>query len=543
MNKYVIASLLLAASYSHSSAQDNKQFASFARTKDSLMHIAYYDKDIPKYKKYMGEFLVAYNKQNAKDKAAFKDYLQDQYYNLACAYAKAGDKKHALDNLELSKMYDYEHLSTDPDLASLHKEPRFIKYMEVAKKVTKNKKSDYQLTLQKDAKYNEAEQTSLPDFTYEAATDPNLVALKTAFNLDSIAGEGTDVSKIINLMEWVHYLIPHDGSKGNPEVKNAMSLITECRRDKRSLNCRGLAILLNEVYLAEGFKSRFVTCLPKNIADNDCHVITMVWSTSLNKWLWMDPTFMAYVMNEDGELLSIEEVRDRLVHNKPIILNPDANRNHATTQTKSDYLGYYMSKNLYKLECPIASEYNYETYAEGKARKYIALVPGTVAPKAEIKKDKNGAEVYATYYTNNPKYFWAAPPAVEATERVKAEGGHTQAEYEQVVAKFKDCYNRTDGKCVDEIMTADSKGWLNDKELKRLVEKYGKMTSFKYIGMEGDNEYEDVALFKVVCEHSTHCLAISLSEPGKMGTFRFHTTSTYIDWAMAKEIDKENSGK
>ena len=33
----------------------------------------------------------------------------------------------------------------------------------------------------------------------------------------------------------------------------------------------------------------------------------------MKKWLWIDPTFDAYVMNEKGELLSIEEVRERLI--------------------------------------------------------------------------------------------------------------------------------------------------------------------------------------------------------------------------------------
>jgi hypothetical protein len=126
-----------------------------------------------------------------------------------------------------------------------------------------------------------------------------------------------------------------------------------------------------------GIKSRFVTCLPKDSLDidNDCHVINMVYSMQLKKWLWIDPTNDAYVMDEKGELLSIEEVRERLIYDKPLILNPDANWNHISSVTKKEYLENYMAKNLYLLECPLHSEYDLETKMENKEIIYLQLIP------------------------------------------------------------------------------------------------------------------------------------------------------------------------
>ena len=320
-----IVFLAVAGMCMQSRAQENKAFRSFAKKEKSLMLKAYARNDIPGYRKALNDFEARYNKLGDKEKEGYNYNLYEEYYLLATAYAKAGDKKSAIDCLYKSKDDDYNELQNDHDLDGLRKDPRFIKFIGAAK----NKASAYRRTLQNAPKYSGHDAGSLPAFTYQQANDPNLAALKTTFNLDSIAGKGNDVSQMINLMQWVHYLIPHDGSTGNPQIKNAMGFITECRRDHKTLNCRGLAILLNEVYLAEGFKSRFVTCLPKDTTDQDCHVINMVWSTSLKKWVWMDPTFMAYVMDENGELLSIAEVRDRLVNNKPLVLNPDANRNHA----------------------------------------------------------------------------------------------------------------------------------------------------------------------------------------------------------------------
>ena len=84
--------------------------------------------------------------------------------------------------------------------------------------------------------------------------------------------------------------------------------------------------------------------------------------TSKNKWIWVNPTNDAYVMDEKGELLSIEEVRKRLIMNKPLIVNPDANWNHITSITKDNYLDIYMAKNLYWIYCPLISEYDSDYY-------------------------------------------------------------------------------------------------------------------------------------------------------------------------------------
>jgi hypothetical protein len=160
-----------------------------------------------------------------------------------------------------------------------------------------------------------------------------------------------------------------------------------------------------------GIKSRVVTCLPKDSLkiDNDCHVINSVYSESLKKWLWIDPTFDAYVMNEKGELLSIEEVRERLITDKTLILNPDANWNNQSAQKKEEYLENYMAKNLYILECPASSEYNMETSSEGKTYNYIRLLPldyfEQEPQKVEEKGEKSNS-IWIHYKTNNPNLFW-----------------------------------------------------------------------------------------------------------------------------------------
>lgn len=210
-------------------------------------------------------------------------------------------------------------------------------------------------------------------------------------------------------MHWVHNLIRHDGSSDNPTLKNAIDLIKVCTSEKRGVNCRMMATVLNECFLSMGYKSRMVTCMPKPLNFDDCHVINTVYLENEKRWIWLDPTFDAYVMDETGKLLGIQEVRERLITNKPLILNPEANWNRKNSQSKEYYLYTYMAKNLYRLEVPLHSTFNYETQENGKIIESVQLLPLdgiNQTPILKIYKDEKNKVTYKTYITNDPTLFW-----------------------------------------------------------------------------------------------------------------------------------------
>lgn len=102
-------------------------------------------------------------------------------------------------------------------------------------------------------------------------------------------------------------------------------------------------------------------------------------------------------MDDKGNLLSISEVRDRLKKGEFMTVNEDANWNHKTPCTNDYYLDYYMSKNLYYLQCSDCSGFNNETYVEGKRRPvYITLSP-------------TGEPYDKRWSTSNESWFWASP--------------------------------------------------------------------------------------------------------------------------------------
>ncbi|TCC90124.1 transglutaminase domain-containing protein [Pedobacter frigiditerrae] len=267
-------------------------------------------------------------------------------------------------------------------------------------------------TLRNAEKYNLADKREIPKFIYQSMDNPNLIRIRKDLKLDSIAGNGNELSKVFNLLHWVHNLIRHDGSSNNPTLKNAIDLIKVCKTENRGVNCRMLATVLNECYLAMGITSRYITCMPRETVFDDCHVINMVYIKNLKKWIWIDPTFDAYVMDEKGNLLGLQEVRERLIKGMPLVLNADANWNRSTLQTKEYYLQTYMAKNLYRLETPLISQYDSETWVSGKEVSYVELLPldGIVQmpQKRESTNEKTGVK-FTYYKTNNPSLFWTIP--------------------------------------------------------------------------------------------------------------------------------------
>lgn len=248
--------------------------------------------------------------------------------------------------------------------------------------------------LKRASKYSLDDKREITKFTYKPLNDPDLNKIRTQFKLDSIIGTGNEVSQILNLLHWAHNSFRHDGSKEVPEFSSISNLMNICLKDHKTLDCGTLATVLNDSYLALGYKSRRIICLPEDSSDFDCHSINVVYSNTLNKWLWIDPTNDAYVMNEKGELLSIAEVRERLVNDKPLILNPEANWNHINSITKEYYLYNYMAKNLYAFECFVSGG------GESQSNLLLPVEYKGIIPRTKIYKPK---------CTTNPTLFWAKP--------------------------------------------------------------------------------------------------------------------------------------
>ena len=342
------------------------------------------------------------NNSNLRMSKYMKFTSGNVFYNLACICALKGMKDEALQMLEKSYNHgyvNYKHASVDKDLLSLHGDAVFedvLKRMQVKW----DQEYNYLIVLRQSPAYSAQPLQNAPVFTYASPTDSNLVRVREFFKLDSIAGNGDELSRIKNIMYWLHDEIPHNGSGGFPSntPRNAIDLYKACKSQQRGLNCRGLALVLSELYLAMGWPARALTCQSKKYdTDPDCHVIDMVWSRDLNKWIWMDPSFAAFVTDENGLLLHPGEVRQRLIDNKPLVLNEDANWNHKSIQTKEHYLEEYMAKNLYFLSVYQHNKFGLESPETNRENYYTLAPEGSEGPNRPA------------FRLSDEQWFWQAP--------------------------------------------------------------------------------------------------------------------------------------
>ena len=316
-------------------------------------------------------------------------------YDKACCLALLGQKKQALTTLEQSVnngYKNYNNMQNDKDFASLKKDKKFQALLaEVGNRCPLN-------VLKKSAHYAKENAKDSP-FIYQPKESLNLRMVRDYFKLDSVAGNGDELSKIINLLHYAHDNIRHDGGNRAFAEMDAIDLYNYYKTTGRGVNCRQLAISLCEMYLAMGIPARYVTCMPADPLDYECHVINCVWSSQLQKWLYIDPTMDAWVMDENGTMLSIAEVRERLIDGRPLVLCETANWNHESQQTKEYYLEQYMAKNLYYFVCKKISRFNPESiYRDNDITLDIKLIPeGFVNDN------------YKCESTSDSEFFWARP--------------------------------------------------------------------------------------------------------------------------------------
>jgi tetratricopeptide (TPR) repeat protein len=383
-------------------AQSEKEFQEYSEKIEKQRSEFWKTKQFGKAADLLKEANTQFNSQSNELKTNYNSIYCGNLYNIACAHSLNKDVDSAVVYFRKAidaGFKDYANAKVDTDLDNIRKEPKFIESLAKLRE-----KGDYEFILKKYSAYKSIDH-DMPVFTYLSKDTKVLTDLRKKYNLDEVAGNGDEISRFINLMKWVHKTVRHDGNSSNPKVKSADAIIEICKTEKRGVNCRMMATILNEVYLSMGYKSRFITCMPQGEIFDDCHVINEVYSNALHKWVWMDPTFETYVTDDNGMYLSIQETRYRLVNGLPVNASKEINWNGQTYGGGGEtYLHGYMAKNLYRFSIPLKSCSAYENLPMNE-RTYLELYPVGYNPKnVELGKATGNS-----YYTTDDAKYWAAP--------------------------------------------------------------------------------------------------------------------------------------
>jgi hypothetical protein len=241
-------------------------------------------------------------------------------------------------------------------------------------------------------------------FQYSLAQDEDLRELRETYHLDAVAGDGSETQRVINLMKWVNRLTWHHPKPRLNGPFNALSLIPRVKGWKKGISCWMYALILNEVYLSMGYASRLVHLMPHSFEDKESHFVVTVYSNDLGKWVYMDPDFGGYFKDEQGNLLSVAEIRRKLIAGQPLLVNQDV-KGFTLVLGKGSY-SWYLSKNIFRCACSRHSEFDQET--DRKDKVYFELIPDEYREELLVtpQTKKRGSRIV---YVNDEELFWQKP--------------------------------------------------------------------------------------------------------------------------------------
>jgi len=271
------------------------------------------------------------------------------------------------------------------------------------------KKKDFLKQLQQYPSFSkEAVKNTHIKIQYDKKTDKNLTQLREKYDLEKIAGNESEIEQILNLMRWTHMLARRAPNPFFPEKLNALSLLHLIETTKQKLNCYMYSTILNEVLLSMGFKSRKIHMKPMKKDHKESHVIIVVYSKTLSKWIMLDPDFCAYLKDEEGTILGLLEIREKIIKNEPLFVNKEQQYNIsgilgliANPLKRKTYV-WYLSKNIFRFTTALHSIFDYDT--RGKKREYLELIPLGYDDDMDTKTEVN--KTITTTITSNSNLFW-----------------------------------------------------------------------------------------------------------------------------------------
>ena len=218
------------------------------------------------------------------------------------------------------------------------------------------------------------------------------------FQLDTLYDASASTwEKALAIGKFVAFNIPHENQKIQPEYKNAIGLWEYTKEVAPAFNCRLHSIMTFELLTAAGIKARYITCLPQDKNDNDCHVVNEVWLPETEQWVMLDTDMGGrYVTDLDGNLLSLRQMREKYISGEKMKFYPGFEKG---SSKMTDYYAY-MAKNTYWFCCWGALGFYQEDYNSlpqtHLRNRYYALVPEGFEPFRDI--------VYTV--THDPDQFW-----------------------------------------------------------------------------------------------------------------------------------------
>jgi hypothetical protein len=272
----------------------------------------------------------------------------------------------------------------------------------------KDNDENYRFLLKKYSAYSDEQAIWSSSFSCKNAdSDSGLLNLKETYCLDKLSQNRTDVDTCLKAMEWTFCQLASAEQEEFAGPLRALEILKFSRTRRVTVNCLCHATVLTEVLLALGFKARAISCLPIDLVPIDNHVVIVVFIASLNKWVMLDPSLCCYIKDEEGTMLSLREIRECLIGDKPLEIcrhsrfQRSGAPNSSFTSFDSHEYRVYLMKNLFRFMSRCVQSASLP--APGDI--YYSLVPkGFLVPNTEQAHTERGTRIIR--FTDNADFFW-----------------------------------------------------------------------------------------------------------------------------------------
>ena len=222
--------------------------------------------------------------------------------------------------------------------------------------------------------------------------------IRDYFQLDTLYKPTDDTwTKALAIGRFVAQ-IPHANQHVYPTEVNAIGLWEYTKNTEPAFNCRLHSIMTFELLSAAGIPARYVTCMPKDSNDCDCHVMNEVWLPEQHKWVMLDTDMRHFVTDKKSNLLSLREIREHYISGQKMLMWQD----FADPSDRIDYYYAYLAKNTYWFQCWRTLSYYQEdmTHPEILRDGMVDIVPSGYTPC-----DPGMRNMIST----NADQFWSEP--------------------------------------------------------------------------------------------------------------------------------------
>lgn len=233
-----------------------------------------------------------------------------------------------------------------------------------------------------------------------------LSELRTSYQIDLLIKEKkSDLEKIMAVLDWTSKQWDHNGSN-NPSKQDALTILKEAREGKQ-FRCVEYGIVATAALNSIGIRARTLGLKTRDVEKvmrGAGHVVSEVYSTELEKWIFIDPQFNILPVANGKTLNGVEFQKAIFNKNTDLkLINLQGELSKEETENYINWVGKYL---FYFDVLFDQKTLNSDKFTTINGMTKITLVP---VGKKEPRIFQRRYKIDYSYYTHSLNDFYRKP--------------------------------------------------------------------------------------------------------------------------------------